>query len=69
MRADGFLYNMARALVGTILYVNEGKVESIPKLIASADRSRAGPVVPACGLYMTDAMYEDGLWEETQNDK
>jgi len=57
MRADGFLYNMARALVGTVLYAGEGKIESIPALIASGDRSKAGPVLPACGLYMTDAVY------------
>jgi tRNA pseudouridine38-40 synthase len=64
MRANGFLYNMARALVGTVLYVNEGKIGDIPQLIASTDRSRAGPVVPACGLYMTDAEYGEILWNE-----
>jgi tRNA pseudouridine38-40 synthase len=57
MRADGFLYNMARALVGTLLWVNEGKVSDIPALIAGKNRAAAGPVLPACGLYMTDVLY------------
>lgn len=57
MRADGFLYNMARALAGTVLYVNEGKIESVAGLIASGNRAKAGPVLPPYGLYMTDAVY------------
>lgn len=57
MRADGFLYNMARALVGSVLYVNEGKIENVPALIASGDRGKAGPVLPGYGLYMTDVVY------------
>ncbi|MDR1590265.1 MAG: tRNA pseudouridine(38-40) synthase TruA, partial [Oscillospiraceae bacterium] len=50
--ADGFLYNMARAMAGTLLYVSEGKIapDAIPALLASGDRRRAGPTVPACGL-------------------
>ncbi|MCL2081620.1 MAG: tRNA pseudouridine(38-40) synthase TruA [Oscillospiraceae bacterium] len=59
MRADGFLYNMARTLMGTMLYVNEGKINDIAALIASGERSRAGPVVPAYGLYMTAADYNE----------
>jgi tRNA pseudouridine38-40 synthase len=57
MRADGFLYNMARALAGTLLWVSEGKVRDIPALLACRDRSAAGPVLPAYGLYMTGVMY------------
>lgn len=58
MCANGFLYNMARALVGTLLYVSEGKVTDIPALIASGDRARAGPVLPPHGLYMTGVWYK-----------
>ncbi|MDR1300004.1 MAG: tRNA pseudouridine(38-40) synthase TruA [Oscillospiraceae bacterium] len=56
--ADGFLYNMARAMAGTLLYVSEGKisVHELPGLIASGDRRLTGPTAPACGLYLT------GLW-------
>ncbi|MDR0325050.1 MAG: tRNA pseudouridine(38-40) synthase TruA [Oscillospiraceae bacterium] len=57
MRANGFLYNMARALAGTLLWVSEGKVADIPALIASGDRAAAGPVLPAHGLYMTGVWY------------
>ncbi|MCL1806076.1 MAG: tRNA pseudouridine(38-40) synthase TruA [Oscillospiraceae bacterium] len=57
MQADGFLYNMARALVGTLLWFGEGKITSIPDLIASGDRASAGPVLPPHGLYMTGVAY------------
>ncbi|MDR1589884.1 MAG: hypothetical protein LBS51_06790 [Oscillospiraceae bacterium] len=45
-------------MAGTLLYVSEGKIapDAIPALLASGDRRRAGPTVPACGLYLT------GLW-------
>ena len=57
MSADGFLYNMARALAGSVIYAGQGKIEDIAELIRSGDRSRAGPVLPACGLYMTGVWY------------
>jgi tRNA pseudouridine38-40 synthase len=57
MKADGFLYNMARALAGTLLWTGERKISDIPALIASRDRAEAGPVLPAHGLYMTGVKY------------
>jgi tRNA pseudouridine38-40 synthase len=57
MRANGFLYNMARALAGTLLWVSEGKIDDVPALIAGKDRASAGPVLPAHGLYMTGVTY------------
>ena len=59
--ADGFLYNMVRAITGTVLYAAEGKLtpEAIPEILASGDRSLAGPTVPPGGLYMTRLWYED----------
>ncbi len=59
--ADGFLYNMVRAITGTVLYAAEGKLtpEDIPDILASGDRSLAGPTVPPGGLYMTRLWYED----------
>ncbi len=63
MRADGFLYNMARALVGSVLYANEGKLTDIGALLASGDRCAAGPTAPAHGLYMTNVRFdEDVTW-------
>ena len=63
--ADGFLYNMARAMVGTLLYVSEGKIlpEDIPRLLVQKDRRHAGPTAPACGLYMTSVWYNGSVGE------
>ena len=59
--ASGFLYNMARAMVGTVLYASLGKLrpEDIPRILAEGDRTLAGPTVPPQGLYMTDVRYPD----------
>ena len=57
--ADGFLRNMVRALVGTLLWVGEGKLspEAIPALLDTKDRRRLGPNVPPHGLYFAEAGY------------
>ncbi len=59
--ANGFLYNMARAIAGTILYASEGKLtpDDISELLISGERQDAGPTLPACGLYMTGVKYAD----------
>ena len=59
--ANGFLYNMVRAITGTVLYAAEGKIapEDIANILASGDRTLAGPTVPPGGLYMTRLWYED----------
>jgi tRNA pseudouridine38-40 synthase len=63
--ADGFLYNMARVMAGTLLYVSEGKIapERLPAMLESGDRRLAGPTVPACGLYMSGLWYDGGAGE------
>ena len=60
--ANGFLYNMARAMTGTIIYAAEGKIDpaGIGALLESGNRTAAGPTVPAGGLYMTQLWYDDG---------
>ena len=57
--ASGFLYNMARAMVGTVVYAALGKLrpEDIPAILDAGDRCLAGPTVPPQGLYMTDVRY------------
>ncbi len=57
---DGFLYNMVRILVGTLLSVSEGKMapSDMPAILASRDRSRAGATAPACGLYLYRVTYD-----------
>lgn len=59
--ADGFLYNMARALVGTCVYASEGKLTpaDIPAILAARDRSAAGPTAPPQGLYMSKLWYAE----------
>ena len=59
--ADGFLYNMVRAMVGTIVYAAEGKLapEDIPAILDAGDRTLAGPTVPPGGLYMTGLWYDE----------
>lgn len=59
--ANGFLYNMVRAITGTVLYAAEGKLtaEDIPRILDAGDRTLAGPTVPPGGLYLTKLWYED----------
>ena len=59
--ANGFLYNMVRAITGTVLYAAEGKLtaEDIPVILDSGNRTLAGPTVPPGGLYLTKLWYED----------
>ena len=59
--ANGFLYNMVRAITGTILYAAEGKIkpEDIPGILERGERTAAGPTVPPGGLYLTRLWYPD----------
>lgn len=61
--ANGFLYNMARAMAGTVVYAAEGKIqpEEIGSILRSGNRTAAGPTVPPGGLYMTHLWYDDGV--------
>lgn len=62
--ADGFLYNMVRILCGTLLDVNSGviRMDDIPGVIASCDRSRAGATLPAHGLYLNRVVYRQPVF-------
>ena len=61
--ANGFLYNMARAMAGTVVYAAEGKIQprEIGAILDSGNRTAAGPTVPPGGLYMTHLWYDDGV--------
>ena len=61
--ADGFLYNMVRAMVGTCIYAAEGKLapEDIPDILSSSNRTLAGPTAPPDGLYMTNLWYDEDV--------
>ncbi len=60
VRADGFLYNMVRIMVGTLLRISQGKIEpcQIPQIIAGKNRNLAGPTAPPEGLYLNQVFYE-----------
>lgn len=59
--ADGFLYNMCRAIVGTLIYASYGKLqpEDIPALLEKGDRRLTGPTMPPQGLYLNRVWYDD----------
>ena len=59
VEADGFLYNMVRIMVGTLLRIQQGKIppDGILKIIEKKDRAFAGPTAPACGLYLNKVNY------------
>ncbi len=58
--ADGFLYNMVRAIVGTMVYASHGKLapEDIPHLLELGDRRLTGPTMPPQGLYLSRIWYD-----------
>ena len=59
VEADGFLYNMVRIMVGTLLFVNEGKIKEgeLKDVILSKDRKRAGKTASPNGLYLNKINY------------
>ncbi|MDP7009396.1 MAG: tRNA pseudouridine(38-40) synthase TruA [Phycisphaerales bacterium] len=59
---NGFLWNMVRIVVGTLLDVGRGKTnaDEIPEIILSKDRTRAGATMPPEGLSLEWIRYEDG---------
>lgn len=56
---DGFLYNMARIMAGTLIEVGVGRIsaDSIPKILNKKDRSLSGPTAPSSGLILYDVEY------------
>ncbi len=59
VKGDGFLYNMVRIMVGTLIFINEDKLsaDSVPRILAARDRNLAGKTVPAHGLYLNKVYY------------
>ena len=57
--ADGYLYNMVRILAGTLLEVGQHRLkpEDIPRILEGRDRSKAGPTLPAKGLFLQRVEY------------
>lgn len=61
VKGDGFLYNMIRIIVGTLIDVSEGRIlpDDIPEIIASENRLRAGRTAMAHGLYLNRVFYDE----------
>ncbi len=61
VEADGFLYNMVRIMVGTLLDIASGHLNAgcIPDALASGDRDRAGATAPAKGLCLQAVFYDE----------
>ncbi|HQA08232.1 MAG TPA: tRNA pseudouridine(38-40) synthase TruA [Syntrophomonadaceae bacterium] len=57
--ANGFLYNMVRIIMGTLLEVGRGNLApgDIDRILAARDRSLAGPTAPPQGLYLMEVHY------------
>jgi len=61
IEADGFLYNMVRTIVGTLLEVGRGKLtgEDVMDVLSKKNRIFAGPTAPARGLCLMEIKYKD----------
>ena len=59
MEANAFLRHMARNIVGTLVEVGRGRLsaEAIPAILASKDRTIAGPTAPPAGLFLEQVYY------------
>lgn len=59
IKANGFLYNMVRNIVGTLIDIGRGYLPegSMKKILAAKDRRKAGPTAPARGLFLIEVKY------------
>lgn len=59
IEADGFLYNMARSIAGTLVEAGRGKfsLDRIREMLKSGKRSLCGPTMPAKGLSLIKVRY------------
>lgn len=66
IKADRFLRNMVRAIVGTLLEVGKGKLSlsDFRKIIEAKDRGAAGASAPAKGLFLVDVEYPEEILNE-----
>jgi tRNA pseudouridine38-40 synthase len=62
--SDRFLRGMVRAIVGTLLDIGQGKLqtEELKSIIESKDRKKAGRAVPAHGLYLSKVIYPENIY-------
>ena len=65
IRADRFLRNMVRSLVGTLVDVGRGRYtpDGFREIVGSRDLSRSSGGAPAQGLFLSDVVYPPGVFE------
>ena len=65
IEGNGFLYNMVRAIAGTLIEVGRRRreVEEVAEILASRDRRTAGPTAPAAGLFLVRVLYPERPFE------
>ena len=61
--ADGFLYNMVRAITGTLVQVGRGRMtaDELTDVLTTGTRDDAGETAPACGLYLMQVEYDESV--------
>ena len=64
VEADGFLYNMVRNIVGSLVQIGYGKQDPtwLQEVLAARDRSIAGPTAPAHGLFLMQVDYSNEIY-------
>ncbi len=68
VRADRFLRNMVRSIVGTLADVGRGKIDDaeFARILAARDRSLASGSAPAQGLFLNDIRYPDNIFRRRE---
>lgn len=63
VRANAFLQQMVRSIVGTLVKVGEGRIErdAVSAILEARDRAQAGPVAPPHGLFLVSVDYPEDL--------
>jgi tRNA pseudouridine38-40 synthase len=59
IEANGFLKQMVRAIIGTLVEVGKGKMNAVEfqRILESKERRKAGPTAPAQGLFLKEVKY------------
>lgn len=67
---NGFLYNMVRIIIGTLIKVGEGQIQaqSIPQLLKEKSREKTRFTAPAEGLYLSKVYYKAIEYQKIQSD-
>ncbi len=59
VEGNGFLYNMVRIIVGTLVFIGQGRIkpDSIKEMLETGNRKLGGKTYPAKGLYLKSVKY------------